>query len=64
VARQARPVAEQLIPAIERFLADPRGDILYRGEDGDISPSVARSPKSGTSSCAATPEGRRPPPPY
>jgi diguanylate cyclase (GGDEF)-like protein len=36
VAGLARPVAQQLDPAIERFLTDPRGDVLCRcGDDGD-----------------------------
>jgi len=34
VARRAQPLARELDPAVERFLADPRGDIRYRGEDG------------------------------
>jgi diguanylate cyclase (GGDEF)-like protein len=35
LAREAMPLATQLIPAVERYLTDPRGDILYRGEDDD-----------------------------
>jgi diguanylate cyclase (GGDEF)-like protein len=35
VARQATPLAERLPPAIERFLTDPRGDVLYHGENDD-----------------------------
>jgi diguanylate cyclase (GGDEF)-like protein len=34
LAREAEPIAERLVPAIERYLTDPRGDILYHGEDG------------------------------
>ncbi|HEX8631451.1 MAG TPA: HD domain-containing phosphohydrolase [Catenuloplanes sp.] len=35
VARTATPLAIRLAPAVERFLADPKGDIRYRGDDGD-----------------------------
>jgi diguanylate cyclase (GGDEF)-like protein len=35
IARQARPLAQQLDPAIERLLTDPHGDILYKGEFDD-----------------------------
>ncbi|MBG0831495.1 hypothetical protein HS041_27535 [Planomonospora sp. ID67723] len=35
VAAQAQPLAEKLDSAIERFLTDPRDDILCRCDDGD-----------------------------
>jgi diguanylate cyclase (GGDEF)-like protein len=35
IARKVEPLARQLGPAIERYLADPRGDILYKGEADD-----------------------------
>lgn len=35
VAEAADPLVSQLGPAIERFLADPKGDIRYHGDDGD-----------------------------
>lgn len=36
VAEQAQPLVDQLGPAVERFLADPKGDIRYKGdEEGD-----------------------------
>jgi diguanylate cyclase (GGDEF)-like protein len=35
VARQAMPVAAQLGPVIEQWIADPRGDVRYKGEDDD-----------------------------
>jgi len=35
LARRAQSLAEKLDPAIEAYITDPRGDILYRGEDDD-----------------------------
>jgi diguanylate cyclase (GGDEF)-like protein len=41
VAGQAKPVAAKLGPVVEAWLADPRGDVLYRGEDDDDTSEVA-----------------------
>ena len=41
VAGQAMPVAAKLGPVIEVWLADPRGDVLYKGEDDDDTSEVA-----------------------
>jgi diguanylate cyclase (GGDEF)-like protein len=35
VARKAWPLQKRLGPAIDRYLTDPRGDILYKGEFDD-----------------------------
>lgn len=35
VAHRARPLADALDPAIHLYITDPRGDILYTGEDDD-----------------------------